>query len=120
MEDGKQHLLDAALLDELACGVVPDNDQRVPVLLAISDNGPQMTSKGHRGVPGRRPHRPALRAARHAERPGVDRVVLRPPHRRVPRTWTPSPPPGDLQAKLDRLRAFYNGTRLHEGIGHSP
>jgi hypothetical protein len=43
--DGKEYLLDEALLDELACGVVPDNDERVPVLLAVSDNGPQMTSK---------------------------------------------------------------------------
>jgi transposase InsO family protein len=42
--DGKQHLLDEALLDELSRGVVPDNDERVPVLLAVSDNGPQMTS----------------------------------------------------------------------------
>jgi hypothetical protein len=32
------------LLDELAHGVVPDDDDRVPVLLAVSDNGPQMTS----------------------------------------------------------------------------
>lgn len=42
--DGKEHLLDEALLDELACGVVPDNDERIPVLLAVSDTGPQMTS----------------------------------------------------------------------------
>jgi transposase InsO family protein len=45
VEDGKEYLLDAALLDELAHGVVPDNDERLPVLLAVSDNGPQMTSK---------------------------------------------------------------------------
>jgi len=44
--DGKGYLLeDEQLLDELHAGVVPDNDERLPVLLAISDNGPQMTSK---------------------------------------------------------------------------
>src|SRR5699024_10668435 len=33
--EGKEHLLDAELLAELAGGSVPDNDERVPVLLAI-------------------------------------------------------------------------------------
>src|SRR6266545_4753489 len=42
--DGKDHLLDGDLLDELRSGVVPDADE-LPVLLALSDNGPQMTSK---------------------------------------------------------------------------
>ena len=45
LADAKGHLLDEELLAELASGVVPDNDERVPVLLAVSDNGPQMTSK---------------------------------------------------------------------------
>ena len=40
----KDHLLDAQLLDELARGTVPDHHE-LPVLLALSDNGPQMTSK---------------------------------------------------------------------------
>ena len=39
VDDGKEYLLDAALLDELAHAVVADNDERVPVLLALSDNG---------------------------------------------------------------------------------
>lgn len=42
--EGKEHLLDEALLDELAHGVVSDNDERVPVILAVSDNGPQIAS----------------------------------------------------------------------------
>jgi transposase InsO family protein len=43
--DGKGWLLeDAALAQELASGQVPDNDDRLPVLLAVSDNGPQMRS----------------------------------------------------------------------------
>lgn len=84
VDDGKEHLLDEALLDELAHGVVPDNDERVPVLLAVSDNAPADDLQGHRGVPGRRPHRPALPTSRHPERPSLDRVVLRPPQGRVP------------------------------------
>ena len=43
--DGKEHLLDEVLLDQLAHGAVPDNGDRIPVLLAELDNGPQMTSK---------------------------------------------------------------------------
>ncbi len=39
-------LEDEQLLDELHAGVVPDNNnERLPVLLASSDNNPQMTSK---------------------------------------------------------------------------
>jgi putative transposase len=39
--DGKEHLLDADLLAELRGVRVPDDDDRLPVLLALSDNGPQ-------------------------------------------------------------------------------
>jgi putative transposase len=43
--DGKGWLLeDDTLAEQLASGQIPDNDDRVPVLLAVSDNGPQMTS----------------------------------------------------------------------------
>src|SRR5699024_8848161 len=43
--DNKGWLLgDAALADELASGHRPDTEGRVPALLAVSDNGPQMTS----------------------------------------------------------------------------
>lgn len=44
--ESKEHLLDADLraelaeLAELAGGTVPDNDERVPALLAVSDNSP--------------------------------------------------------------------------------
>ncbi|MDQ2765103.1 MAG: hypothetical protein M3Y22_16975, partial [Pseudomonadota bacterium] len=37
-------LEDAAFADQLAAGELPDNDERVPMLLAVSDNGPQMRS----------------------------------------------------------------------------
>ncbi|MDQ3764740.1 MAG: hypothetical protein M3460_25380 [Actinomycetota bacterium] len=65
--DGKEYLLDETLLDELGHGVVPDNDERLPVLLAISDNAHADDLQGHRGVHGRCPHRPALRPPRCAE-----------------------------------------------------
>jgi putative transposase len=115
--DGKEYLLDAALLDELACGVVPDNDERVPVLLAVSDNGPQMTSKatavfmagariaqhfGRPGTPNDQAWVESFFGHLKGEYPHLDKIT----------------DPGDLEAELDRLRTFYNGTRLHEGIGY--
>jgi putative transposase len=115
--DGKAHLLDEALLDELGCGVVPDDDERVPVLLAVSDNGPQMTSDATAAFMA------GARIAQHFGRPGTpnDQAWIESffghlkgefPH--LDRITDP----GDLEAELDRLREFYNGTRLHEGIGY--
>ena len=48
--DGKEHLLEEDLLEEdlpaeLASGEIPGDDDRLPVLVALSGNGPQMTSK---------------------------------------------------------------------------
>lgn len=115
--DGKEHLLDEALLDELACGVVPDNDERIPVLLAVSDNGPQMTSGataaflagariaqhfGRPGTPNDQAWVESFFGHLKGEFPHLDRIT----------------DPGDLEAELDRLRAFYNDVRLHEGIGY--
>ena len=117
VEDGKEHLLDAALLDELAHGVVPDDDERLPVLLAVSDNGPQMTSKatavfmagariaqhfGRPGTPNDQAWVESFFGHLNGEFPHLDKIT----------------DPGDLEAELDRLRAFCNGTRLHEGIGY--
>ena len=45
IEGGKEQLLDDDLLAELASGDIPEGDDRLPVLVALSDNGPQMTSK---------------------------------------------------------------------------
>ena len=114
--DGKEHLLDEALLEELACGVVPDNDERIPVLLAVSDNGPQMTSGataaflagariaqhfGRPGTPNDQAWVESFFGHLKGEFPHLDRIT----------------DPGELEAELDRIRAFWNGTRLHEGIG---
>lgn len=116
-EDGKEYLLDQPLLDELAHGVMPDDDERVPVLLAVSDNGPQMTSKATAVFMA------GARIAQHFGRPGTpnDQAWVESffghlkgefPHLDKIRDA------GDLEAELDRLRAFWNGTRLHEGIGY--
>jgi transposase InsO family protein len=117
VEDGKEYLLDAGLLDELAHGVVPDNDERCPVLLAVSDNGPQMTSKATAVFMA------GARIAQHFGRPGTpnDQAWIESffghlkgefPHLD---TITDA---GDLEAELDWLRVFWNDTRLHEGIGY--
>ncbi len=62
--EGKDHLLDAALLDELGRGTVPDHDE-LPVLLALSDNGPQMTSRSTKAFLA------GARIATHFGRPGT-------------------------------------------------
>jgi len=115
--DGKEHLLDEPLLTELASGVVPDDDDRVPVLLAVSDNGPQMTSKatavfmagariaqhfGRPSTPNDQAWVESFFGHLKGEWPHLDRIV----------------DPGDLEAELDRLRTHYNTIRLHEGIGY--
>lgn len=115
--DGKEHLLDEALLDELAHGIVPDNDDRLPVLLAVSDNGPQMTSKatalfmagariaqhfGRPGTPNDQAWVESFFGHLKGEFPHLDKIT----------------DAGDLEAELDRLQVHYNTVRLHEGIGY--
>ncbi|TAM70863.1 MAG: transposase [Mycobacterium sp.] len=116
--DGKGYLLeDPQLLEELAAGVVPDNDDRVPVLLAVSDNGPQMTSKATAVFMA------GARIAQHFGRPSTpnDQAWIESffghlkgefPHLEKIKD------PGELEAELDRLRTHYNTVRLHEGIGY--
>jgi putative transposase len=114
--DGKEHLLDAPLLAELATGVVPDDDQ-VPVLLAMSDNGPQMTSRATAVFMA------SVRIARHFGRPGTpnDQAWIESffghikdefPHLDLIGDL------GDLEAELERIRVHYNTVRLHQGIGY--
>jgi len=114
--DAKQHLLDGPLLDELACGVVPDRDE-VPVLLAMSDNGPQMTSKATAAFLA------SVRIAQHFGRPGTpnDQAWIgsffghvKDEHPHLDHVGDL----GDLEAELDRIRVQYNTIRLHQGIGY--
>jgi transposase InsO family protein len=86
LADGKDHLLEASLLGELASGAIPDPDEvaGLPVLLALSDNGPQMTSKATAAfMAGARIAR-HFGPPRHPQRPGLDRVVVRAPQGRAP------------------------------------
>jgi putative transposase len=112
--DGKDHLLDGDLLDELRSGVVPDGDE-LPVLLALSDNGPQMTSKSTKAFLA------GARIATHFGRPATPNdqawieslfghVKTEHPHLEKIRD------PGELEAELDRIRPFYNTIRLHQGL----
>lgn len=115
--DAKAHLLDAPLLAELHAGVIPDNDERLPVLLAVSDNGPQMTSKATAVFMA------GARIAQHFGRPSTPND----------QAWVESffghlkgefphlekiKDAGELERELDRLRGHYNTVRLHEGIGY--
>ena len=115
--DGKADLLDDGLLDELHAGIVPDNDERVPVLLAISDNGPQMTSKATAVFMA------GARIAQHFGRPSTpnDQAWVESffghlkgefPHLEKTKD------PGELERELDRCRVHYNTVRLHESIGY--
>jgi putative transposase len=88
-----------------------------PILLAVSDNGPQMTSGSNREFM-------ALCAiAQHFGRPGTP----------TDQAWIESffghlknenphllaiEDPAVLRAELDSLRTHYNGVRLHAGIGY--
>ncbi|HVB27504.1 MAG TPA: integrase core domain-containing protein [Mycobacteriales bacterium] len=115
--DGKAHLLDEPLLAELAAGVVPDNDDRVPVLLAVSDNGPQMTSNATAVFMA------GARIAQHFGRPATPNDQawiesffghLKGEHPHLDKITDP----GELDAELGRCRTFYNTVRLHESLGY--
>lgn len=93
------------------------DDERRPILLAMSDNGPQMTSGSTREFM-------ALCAIhQHFGRPGTP----------TDQAWIESffghlkyefphllkiADPGVLRAELDVIRTDYNGVRLHAGIGY--
>ncbi len=94
-----------------------DDDESRPILLAVSDNGPQMTSGSTREFL-------ALCAvAQHFGRPGTptDQAWIESlnghvkgeyPHLLAIRD------PATLRAELTVTRAHYNGVRLHAGIGY--
>jgi putative transposase len=112
--DGKDHLLDEVLVAELRSGVVPEHEE-LPVLLAISDNGPQMTSRhtaaflagariaqhfGRPGTPNDQAWIESLFGHLKTENPHLDKIT----------------DPYELEAELDAIRTFYNTVRLHEGL----
>jgi transposase InsO family protein len=117
IEDGKEHLLEAGLLAELASGQIPEGDDRLPVLVAVSGNGPQMTSKATAAFMA------GARIAQHFGRPSTPSGQawaesffghLKGGHPHLEKTAGP----GELEAGMDRLRIHCNTVRLHEGIGY--
>jgi transposase InsO family protein len=88
-----------------------------PILLAVSDNGPQMTSGSTREFM-------ALHAiATHFGRPGVptDQAPIESFLGHVKSEWpqlSAIDDPGALGVELDAVRRDYNTLRLHAGIGY--
>ena len=101
--------------EALADPAAPDADQ--PVLLAVSDNGPQMTSGSTREFM-------ALHAiATHFGRPGVptDQAPIESFFGHLKHEWSylcRITDPSDLDRELAAVRRNYNGVRLHAGIGY--
>jgi transposase InsO family protein len=114
--DGKEDLLDDWLLAQLSAGTVPDGDT-TPVLLALSDNGPQMTSKSTEAFMA------ACAIAQRFGRPATpndqawieslfSHIKGEHPHLEAIRD------PGELERELDRVRREHNTVRLHAAIGY--
>lgn len=111
--------LDAeGLLPEIEARMVaPNSDDQLPVLLAVSDNGPQMISGTTREFM-------ALHAlATHYGRPGVptDQALIESFIGHVKAQWPHLEAIVDaatLAAELDLVRVEFNTVRLHAGIGY--
>lgn len=124
--DGKGWLLeDAGFAAELASGHVPDpaadEDEegagQVPVLLAVSDNGPQMTSSKTAQFMA------VARIGQHFGRPGTpnDQAWIESffGHLKVEHPYLDTiTDPAIMTRELDLRREHYNTIRLHEGIGY--
>jgi putative transposase len=92
-------------------------DDRGPILVAWSDNGPEMTSADTREFM-------ALMAiAQHHGRPGTptDQAHIESFYSHLKADWphlTQIRDPAVLDTELDRVRTDYNTVRLHAGIGY--
>jgi transposase InsO family protein len=97
--------------------VAPNSDEQLPVLLAVSDGGPQMVSGTTREFM-------ALHAlAMHVGRPGTptDQAHIESLWGHVKGEWPHLEQirdPTMLEAELERIRVEYNTVRLHAGIGY--
>jgi len=107
---------DAAPANTFPFDAAVDEPEPPPILLAVSDNGPQMTSNSKREVMA------MCAIAQHfgrpgtADRPGVDRVAVRPRQAEWPHL-DHIKDPEVLRAELAVVRRQYNTVRLHAGIG---
>ncbi|MFF3062585.1 integrase core domain-containing protein, partial [Streptomyces sp. NPDC057909] len=113
--EGLGHLIERRLNRELRqAGPPPDEE---PVLLAVSDNGPQMTSADTRAFMA------ACLIAQHFGRPHTpnDQAWIESLFGHVKGEWPHLEKirdPFELEAELDVVREQYNTVRLHAGIGY--
>lgn len=96
---------------------LPLDDPARPILLAVSDNGPQMTSDATRAFMA------AMAVAQHHGRPHTptDQARIETLFGHVKSEWPHLErisDPALLEHELERVRAAYNGVRLHAGIGY--
>lgn len=97
--------------------IAPNSDDEMPVLLAVSDGGPQMVSGTTREWM-------ALHSlALHVGRPGTptDQAHIESFFGHVKREWPhleTIEDPATLARELDAVRRDYNSVRLHAGIGY--
>lgn len=113
-------LLDAALerAEQLAQRIDPDVDDGIsPVLLAVSDNGAQMIAGDTRKFMA------MVAIAQHFGRPSTptDQAWIESLNGTLKAEWPhllTITDPNVLRAELDIIRDYYNGTRLHSGIGY--
>jgi putative transposase len=97
--------------------IAPNSDELLPVLLTVSDGGPQMVSGTTREFM-------ALHAlAMHVGRPGTptDQAHIESFFGHIKHDWPHLESirdPGMLAAELEKVRLEYNSVRLHAGIGY--
>ncbi len=115
--------IDARLLAQLRAGQVSPSEidgpeaDGVPVLIAMSDNGPQMRSHSTKQFMA------ACAIMQRFGRPGTptDQAWIESLFGHVKGEWPHLDKirdPADLAAELDRVRHEYNTVRLHAGIGY--
>lgn len=113
-------LLQAAVerAEQLGARVDPDLDDGItPLLLAISDNGSQMIATNTRAFMA------MVAIAQHFGRPSTptDQAWIESLNGTITYDWPhllAITDPATLRAELDVIRAEYNTTRLHSGIGY--
>jgi transposase InsO family protein len=124
--EGLLDLADALATEALRAALASDNPDpladltaagQVPLLLAISDNGPQMRSYSTREFLA------AVAIAQQFGRPHTpqDQAWIETLFGHVKGEWPHLEQirdPGELEAELDHARAEYNTVRLHAGIGY--
>ena len=119
-----QVVFDTALVAEGLCELItPErldldiDDPARPILLAVSDNGPAMTSHATRQFMA------AMAVTQHHGRPHTptDQAWIETLFGHVKHEWPhleTIDDPAVLEVELERVRADYNTVRLHQGIGY--